>query len=152
MGAWVKSRPVARSESTPLAGRRDELHLLRSQVQRARDGKGGVALVTGESGIGKTRLLDEIAYLAADAGAVVMRGGASEADGMPPYLPFLEALGAYIRDLLPTANVALQLDRQRLPFVLDLDGRFHVAPAEANFVRFDTYHGLARMTVLRPLS
>ncbi len=27
----------------------------------------------------------------------VLRGGASEAEGMPPYLPFLEALGQHIR-------------------------------------------------------
>lgn len=80
-------------EATPLAGRRVELGALFGRFQRARDGRGGVALVTGESGIGKSRLLDGIAHLAAEAGALVLRGEASNADGMPPYLPFLEALG-----------------------------------------------------------
>jgi hypothetical protein len=47
------------------------------------EGRGGVMPVTGESGIGKTHLLDEIARLATEAGAAVMRGGASDADGMP---------------------------------------------------------------------
>jgi hypothetical protein len=54
-------------------------------------------------------------------------------------------------NLLPTDNVALQLDSKRLPFVLNFNGTFHVAPALARFVRFDHFHGLARMTVLRPL-
>jgi hypothetical protein len=55
-------------------------------------------------------------------------------------------------NLLPTENVALQLDSKRLPFVLDFTGTFHVDPARARFVRFDHFHGLARMTVLRPLT
>ncbi len=81
----------------PMAGRRAELRVLLDGFDRATRRRGGVVLVTGESGIGKTRLLDEMAISAQNQGAVVMRGGASEADGMPPYLPFLEALGSYIR-------------------------------------------------------
>jgi DNA-binding CsgD family transcriptional regulator/tetratricopeptide (TPR) repeat protein len=65
--------------------------------------RGGVsiALLAGEPGIGKTRLLDEVAQQAARAGAVVLRGGAFDAEGMPPYLPFLEALGQHIRATSP---------------------------------------------------
>ncbi len=54
-------------------------------------------VVTGEPGIGKTRLLTEVAARASHAGLTVLYGGASEAAGMPPYLPFLEALGHFIR-------------------------------------------------------
>jgi hypothetical protein len=54
-------------------------------------------------------------------------------------------------ELLPTNEIALQLDNHQLPFVLDLDGSLHVAPAQAPLVRFDHFHGLARMTVLAPL-
>jgi len=42
-----------------------------------------------------------MAALAARAGATVLRGGASEAEGMPPYLPFLEALGRHIQTTPP---------------------------------------------------
>jgi predicted ATPase len=56
-----------------------------------------VVFVSGEPAIGKTRLLQEVAIRAEEVGALVLRGGASEAEGMPPYLPFLEALGGYIR-------------------------------------------------------
>jgi predicted ATPase len=67
----------------------------------ARQGQAHVVLVAGEPGIGKTRLLEEIAVRAAHDGAIVLRGGASEAEGMPPYLPFLEALGRYIQETPP---------------------------------------------------
>jgi len=53
--------------------------------------------MVGELGIGKTRLLDEVATRTIQDGAIVLRGSASESEGMPPYLPFLEALGRYIR-------------------------------------------------------
>src|SRR6266487_5582696 len=54
-------------------------------------------LLRGEPGIGKTRLLDEFAALAADDEATILRGNASDFEGMPPYLPFLEAFGQYIQ-------------------------------------------------------
>ena len=53
-------------------------------------------------------------------------------------------------ELLPTNEIALQLDNHQVPFVLDLNGCFRVAPAQQPFVRFDRYHGLARMTVVAP--
>jgi DNA-binding CsgD family transcriptional regulator/tetratricopeptide (TPR) repeat protein len=43
----------------------------------------------------------EVADRAEQTGAPVLRGGASEAEGMPPYLPFLEALGQHIRAATP---------------------------------------------------
>ncbi len=87
-----------RDGASPMAGRQAEMRILLDRFERATRRRGGVALVTGESGIGKTRLLDELADRARKRSATVLRGGASEADGMPAYLPFLEALGSYIRD------------------------------------------------------
>src|SRR5439155_26349212 len=84
--------------TTPLlVGRARELDLLEGQLAAAAEGRAGVAFISGEPGIGKTCLLDALAVRAARGGATVLRGGASEAEGMPPYLPFLEALGAHIR-------------------------------------------------------
>ncbi|GAC1614663.1 MAG: hypothetical protein NVS4B11_00360 [Ktedonobacteraceae bacterium] len=82
---------------TPIIGRQQELALLHTQYKEAREGRANVVLITGEPGIGKTRLLKEFGVFAALDGVVVLRGGASEAEGMPPYLPFLEALGHYIQ-------------------------------------------------------
>jgi DNA-binding CsgD family transcriptional regulator/tetratricopeptide (TPR) repeat protein len=84
-----------------LVGRQRELEMLTSQFDAAAGGRTRVALVAGEPGIGKTRLLLAVAARAAGKGALVLRGGASDAEGMPPYLPFLEALGQHIRIATP---------------------------------------------------
>ncbi|HEX5506690.1 MAG TPA: AAA family ATPase [Thermomicrobiales bacterium] len=85
------------SPEPPLVGRRRELAALLEAFAAAADGRTRVALVAGEPGIGKTRLLAALAVRAAAAGATVLRGGAVDAAGMPPYLPFLEALGRHVR-------------------------------------------------------
>src|SRR5215212_773039 len=80
-----------------MIGRQREITTLWHQIELAHAGTTRVALVAGEPGIGKTHLLREMARRAAVEGITVLRGGASDAEGMPPYLPFLEALGRYIR-------------------------------------------------------
>ena len=101
-------------EETPgsqrmLVGRQHELHTLWSQFEATTAGRLQVAFVAGEPGIGKTRLLQEIAEHAGQVGGLVLRGGASAAEGMPPYLPFLEALGGYIRTA-PLEQLRTQAD------------------------------------------
>jgi DNA-binding NarL/FixJ family response regulator len=68
-----------------------------THYEAAKDGRVDLVLLTGEPGMGKTRLLDEIASRTSQNGAVVLRGEASEAEGMPPFLPFVDALSRYIR-------------------------------------------------------
>src|SRR5689334_18628716 len=102
------SEPSIAPLSPPVAivGRQRELTLVMNQYEAAKHGQAQVVLLAGDPGIGKTRLLDEIARRTAQDGATILRGGASEAEGMPPYLPFVEALGRYIQvtplDLLRT--------------------------------------------------
>lgn len=84
-----------------LVGRQRELNILWSRFERTTAGRLQVTLVAGEPGIGKTRLFNEVAERAEQAGALVLRGTASEAEGMPPFLPFLEALDSYIRTVPP---------------------------------------------------
>ncbi|MCU1449914.1 MAG: adenylyl cyclase class-3/4/guanylyl cyclase, partial [Acidimicrobiales bacterium] len=58
-------------ERPPLIGRDDELTFLRAQWRRVvRDQRSGVVLVAGDAGMGKTRLLDELAAEIADEAAV----------------------------------------------------------------------------------
>src|SRR6266480_4140072 len=85
------------SPPAPIVGRQRELTVVMSHYETAKGGRADVVLLTGEPGMGKTRLLDEVALRTAQDGAVVLRGEASEAEGMPPFLPFVEALGRYIR-------------------------------------------------------
>ena len=76
----------------PLLGRNVELGRLRA-VLPGRDRPGGSALVEGDAGIGKSRLIAELAAEALAAGAVVVTGHCVGAGGSSiAYLPFTELL------------------------------------------------------------
>jgi predicted ATPase len=68
-------------------------------------------VVTGSPGIGKTRFVEEFLSGAEIDKATVLRGGSSLAEGMPPYLPFLESLGDYAART-PTAVLVNQIGAQ----------------------------------------
>ena len=88
--------PAARrSAASPAAAA--ELEALVGAWEGARAGRGGVALVAGEAGIGKTRLVAEAGSRALAEGARVALGGALELDGGPPFAAWSEAL----RELIP---------------------------------------------------
>ncbi|HLZ69973.1 MAG TPA: AAA family ATPase [Dehalococcoidia bacterium] len=91
----------------PFVGRQQELAALRACLAEAHAGRGGVTLLAGEPGIGKTRLLTELAGHARAAGTVVLTGHAYDGEGLPPYLPFIEALRGYVRACDPGAVPAL---------------------------------------------
>lgn len=63
-------------QASRFVGRTDELNQLRESLEKAANGKGSVLLVAGESGVGKSRLLDELRVLALIRGALVIRGHA----------------------------------------------------------------------------
>jgi predicted ATPase len=71
--------------------------VLGEHLAAAGRGEGRIVLIAGEPGIGKTRLLAEIATRAQAAGWHVLRGCAYESEGLPPFLPFIEALRPYVR-------------------------------------------------------
>ena len=79
---------------TPLVGREDERARLAQAVERARDGHGGLLLVSGEAGVGKSRLAAEA--LAAD-GATALHGAATSGS-TAPYGPIVAALRAHLRE------------------------------------------------------
>jgi len=87
---------VLRLGRAPLVGRQRELAALDLTLAEARAGRSTVVLLAGEPGIGKSRLLDEFPPSGHSGTSIVLRGGASQAEGMPPYLPLLEALGEYV--------------------------------------------------------
>ena len=78
----------------PLVGRSSQMRQLRSALDRARNGSAGAVLVSGDAGVGKSRLLDELVALARSDGALVLTGRCVDVGetGLP-YLPFAEALG-----------------------------------------------------------
>ncbi|MET9387806.1 AAA family ATPase [Streptomyces sp. NPDC002928] len=85
--------------TTPLVGREGELSRLAGVLERARAGDARAVLVAGDAGVGKTRVLDEVAGQAAGAGTTVFTGHCVDlGDVGLPYLPFTEILGAMAAD------------------------------------------------------
>jgi serine/threonine protein kinase/tetratricopeptide (TPR) repeat protein len=72
--------PVSRP--TALHGRSDELALLRSAWERTQGGGGGVVLIEGEAGLGKSRLIDEFVRSLAGRDAHVLYGSSPPSAGL----------------------------------------------------------------------
>ena len=75
-----------------LVGRERELSSLRAALGTPNDDGRRVLLIAGEPSVGKTRLLREFLREAESSGWSVLYGSAYDSEGMPPYLPFIEAL------------------------------------------------------------
>ncbi|HSM02565.1 MAG TPA: AAA family ATPase [Acidimicrobiia bacterium] len=79
------------TEQSPFVGRDSERSLLAQRLDAVLDGKGGLVLIEGESGVGKTRLLREVVADAHWRGMDVLWGGSSPSGGRP-FAPLAEAL------------------------------------------------------------
>jgi len=85
--------------------RSDELPVLEAELERAREGRGGLSLLEARSGGGKTRLLEELARSAARIGARVLRGRGLDQSALRPF----EVLVGVARDLLAAARAEPEL-------------------------------------------
>lgn len=91
----------------PLVGRTEELRALRHALR-----EGGVALVSGEPGVGKTRLLEELT-VAAREDHTVLQGRCPDGEGVPPHWPWRQVLTGLSGD----STVAAEADG---PFAVGL--------------------------------
>jgi DNA-binding CsgD family transcriptional regulator/tetratricopeptide (TPR) repeat protein len=78
-----------------LVGRERELATLRRHRDAAQDGHGGLVLIGGEAGIGKTALVEAICREAMQAGALVLIGRCYDLTETPPYGPWVELFAQY---------------------------------------------------------
>ncbi|HEY8172259.1 MAG TPA: AAA family ATPase [Dehalococcoidia bacterium] len=161
---------------TPFVGRAVEVERLNEKMRDVRSGRGGLVMVVGEPGIGKTRTCDEFASRARDDGAVVLRGRCFEGEWTPPYAPFAEAIADHataaqrdelakdlgygaaavariapaIRDALPGVGdaPALQPDEERFR-LLDAVSQFLIALSERQpvLLMLDDLHWADRGTI-----
>jgi DNA-binding SARP family transcriptional activator len=99
------ARAVAppRAQETPapaseLIGRVYERGALQASVDRLRRGNGGLLLLAGEPGIGKTALLEELGRLGRAAGAAVHWGRCHQSSGAPAFWPWIQLLRAVCRE------------------------------------------------------
>src|SRR5689334_5165773 len=75
-----------------LIERTDDLAALNKLLSQAKSGEGQVALLSGEAGIGKSRLVAELKKDAASQGFLLLQGNCFQADHVFPYAPFLDLL------------------------------------------------------------
>src|SRR5262245_19998428 len=92
----------------PLVGRDRELALLHNRLTAAQGGRGGLVLIGGEAGIGKTALVDWLARQATAARLTVLAGHCYDRTETPPYGPWTEI--ARRADALPDTPPVPRLD------------------------------------------
>ncbi len=80
----------------PLVGREEELQSLRGDLAEVMAGRGRVALLAGEPGIGKTRLAEELAADAVEQGAAIVWGRCYEGRGAPAFWPWTQIVNGLL--------------------------------------------------------
>jgi class 3 adenylate cyclase len=132
---------------TKLAGRTREMALLRAMIRDLEAGRGQILLLSGEAGIGKTRMLVELESLASER-AVWLRGHCLSYRGLP-LAPFIEALRGWLgvdeRDAAITVRTKIRarlgglVDQQRVEelvpaiarlTMIELEGRAERSPSD----------------------
>src|SRR6266511_6420131 len=91
-----------------LVGRADELGSLELVLDVLDRGRPGAIELAGEPGIGKTRLLNELAARAEASGHLVLSGSASELEHDLPFSVFVDALDEYVAGLEPERLAVLE--------------------------------------------
>ena len=144
--------------TTPFVGREAELASLAADLDAAAAGRGGVVLVGGEPGIGKTRLAEELDAQATACGVLVLWGRCWEGEGAPAFWPWVQVVRAYLQTADPVvlrremgagaADIAQVVPavRECLP---DLPTPPPVEPEAARFRLFDSLAGFLRAAAAR---
>ena len=140
-----------------VVGRAEELGALDRALADLANGQSAALEFAGEPGIGKTRLLAELAARADARGHLVLSGSASELERDLPYWLFVDALDEYLQGLEPHRLSALEADvRVALSGVFPSLSPF--AASEGAVVQHERYRShravrelLERLTATRPL-
>src|SRR5436309_1376730 len=85
-----------------LIGRGQDLTHFRMLVDQVKSGEAQVALLSGEAGIGKSRLVAEIQSYADVQDFLLLEGQCFRTDGVSPYAPLLDLFRAYFARWTPT--------------------------------------------------
>src|SRR6266487_2566277 len=144
--------------ATPFVGREAELAALSADLDAAAVGRGGVVLLAGEPGIGKTRLAEELAAQATARGALVLWGRCWEGEGAPAFWPWVQVVRAYVQagdpaalrhDLGAGAADIAQVVPAVRDLLPDLPAPLPAEPEAARFRLFDSLAGFLRAAAER---
>ncbi len=149
-----RAQPAPRTPGRLFVGRQQEMAELSALLDDAVAGRGGLALLVGEPGIGKTRTAEEFAGLARDRGVTVRWGSAFEGQGTPAYWPWVEILreeasgsgaaGAEPGEEGPSADSLAQLLQEAGERVEAPSSLSALPPERARFRLFDGVSSLLR--------
>ena len=150
---YERNDPAAMLNRTPFVGRATQLKRLSATLAEAFKGRGSVAMLRGEPGIGKTRTLEEFADHARQRGATVLRGACYDGEWQPPYGPFAEAIAecarvgdplrftaalgnraSTIARIAPALRETLGSIPEPIPLEKDEEERFRLLDAVAQFM------------------
>ena len=108
-------QPTKSKPELPFVGRKNEIATLEKAYQDAKSGSGSLVLITGEAGIGKTRLLQEYMFLHPETSS--LQSACYELESMVPYAPMRQALGTsnILNDLINGTS-----NQQSYPWVFQL--------------------------------
>ena len=101
--AHITTSPVG----IPVIGRERELADLAAALDSAIEGRGGLVMLVGEPGIGKTRLAEELTAVARDRGALVAWGNCFEGGSTPPFWPWVQAIRSLLTEPSDATRSAL---------------------------------------------
>lgn len=144
---------LARGEGrlSPFTGRDRELGILRQKIDVVQQGEGGVLVLSGEVGIGKTRLAEEAVKYADRNGFRVLRGRAQPGELALPYSHWAEAIREFLRTAPPQmvykvcGKHAAEIARL-VPEVIDIVGPVPALPGlEPEQARFRFFQAIVEL-------
>jgi len=106
----TRSIVAPRVALAPFVGRKDESRELQQRLNAAVAGECQFVVVSGEAGVGKTRLLDDLEKIAHARQIRVLHGRCVEQDGSFPYYGFCEAIQEYFRQRDPGTSAGAPAD------------------------------------------
>jgi len=146
----------------PLIGRETEMSALRRHLDQVRNGLGGVMLISGIAGVGKTRLAMELGIEATQGGILTLIGHCYDRGDPVPFVPFVEILEAALasapnreafRAMLgaEAAEISRLLPQLRRLFP-DIHAPLELAPAQSQRMLFNAVGELlTHMATAAPL-
>ena len=142
----------------PFVGRERELMVLGAALRRASDGQGGIVLVSGDAGIGKTRLIEAFTGSLAGSDALMLWGHCSEWEGTPAYWPWMQIGRTYAErvdievlraDMGDGAQYLTRVLGGIRDLVLDLPAAPELDPEQARFQLFEASSAFFRNSARR---